>query len=43
MKIKCRDENLYYMIGLMPVWLIIQKYGSKIEENKKIVEMILNA
>lgn len=33
MKIKCRDENLHYMIGLMPVWLIIQKYGSEIEEN----------
>lgn len=36
MKIKWRDENLCYMIGLMPVWLIIQKYESKIEENKKL-------
>lgn len=36
-KIYHRDRDLYYVLGLMPMWLIIQKYGSKIKGTEEIV------
>ena len=36
-KTKYRDRDLYYVLGLMPMRLIIQKYGSKIKGTEEIV------